>query len=101
MQHAVADDQIEGRRLKGGFEQIALHKRCIFDLIFLQLTFLVIIAYNANHWFNEFLLKNGYQTIGFVLAISRAQARIRAARLLHHQYPSLCLGPSGSILAKL
>ena len=60
-----------------------------FDIAFLQTTFLLLIAYNANRLFNEFLHKKGYKTIGLVLANSRAEARIKAMKILHHNYPNL------------
>ena len=61
------------------------------DLIFLELSFLIIIAYNANHWFGEHLLRQGYQLSGFVLAANKAEARIKAVQSLYVDYPELTI----------
>ncbi len=61
------------------------------DLIFLEVSFLVIIAYNANHWFSEHLLRCGYQISGFVLASNKAEARIKAVQSLYSDYSDLSI----------
>ncbi len=61
------------------------------DLMFLEFSFLIIIAYNANHWFSEYLLRRGYQISGFVLAANKAEARIKAVQSLYVDYPELSI----------
>jgi len=61
------------------------------DLMFLEFSFIVIIAYNANCWFSEDLLRRGYQISGFVLASSKADARIKAVQSLYVDYSDLSI----------
>ena len=61
------------------------------DVMFLEISFLVIIAYNANHWFGEHLLRRGYKLSGFVLAANKAEARIKAVQALYVDYPELTI----------
>lgn len=61
------------------------------DLMFLEFSFLIIIAYNANYWFSEHLLRRGYQISGFVLAANKAEARIKAVQSLYVDYPELSI----------
>lgn len=61
------------------------------DIIFLEFSFLIIIAYNANHWFSEHLLRKGYKVSGFVLAANKAEARIKAVQSLYADYAELTI----------
>jgi len=61
------------------------------DVMFLETSFLIIVAYNANHWFGEHLARLGYQISGFVLANNKAEARIKAVQALHADYPELSI----------
>lgn len=68
------------------------------DLMFLEFSFLIIIAYNANYWFGEHLLCLGYQISGFVLAANKAEARIKAVQSLYVDYPELSIDEFSSAI---
>lgn len=61
------------------------------DSTFLQIAFLVIVAYNASHWFGEHLARLNYKNNGFVLAENKAEARIKAVQTLHNDYQNLTI----------
>lgn len=68
------------------------------DLMFLEFSFLTIIAYNANHWFIDHLLRCQYKISGFVLAANKAEARIKAVQSLYSDYPELSIDEFSSAI---
>ncbi len=68
------------------FAQIELISR--LDMVFLHLGLLVVIGYNANFWFGQYLVEKKYEIACFVLSGNRPEAKIRAVEILHKQYPN-------------
>lgn len=59
------------------------------DLFFIEAAFLILIAINANYWYDQHLRRQGYEEIDYVLAGNRSEARLKAVEILHHQNPQL------------
>ncbi|NBV07442.1 MAG: DUF2628 domain-containing protein [Proteobacteria bacterium] len=68
------------------------------DSAFLQMAFFIIVAYNANHWFSEHLVRLNYKNNGFVLAENKAEARIKAVQMLHSEYKNLTIDEFSSAI---
>jgi len=48
-----------------------------FDILFLQISFIFIVALNANHWLSEHLKKKNYQFIGLIFGNDLVSAKLR------------------------
>ncbi len=59
------------------------------DLIFIETCFMILVAFNANYWYDLHLRNHKYQAIGFVLASNKIEARIKAMRILEHNFSDL------------
>ena len=71
------------------------------EIIFLHFAISVAIAFNANKLLVANLLKKNYQIIGFVFAKNKAEARIKAMRILQNENPNLSLAEFSNALLDL
>ncbi len=60
-----------------------------FDLFLLELSLFLIIGFNAGYWLAQHLVKKKYKSLGFVLADGPQDARLKAMRILEHNYQNL------------
>ena len=58
-----------------------------FNKIFLEISFLFIIALNANYWLCDHLKKKGYQLVGMVFGENITNAKIRFIKNLEADFP--------------
>lgn len=71
-----------------------------FDFIVLQVFLMIAIGINAGYWLAQHLQKIGYKSMGFVLAHSEDEARLKFMQILESNYHNLDFEEFAGIYAK-